>query len=154
MEIHQICRPFHELSPDLLYNILQLRSEVFVLEQHCVYQDLDNKDQESLHLMFFSPDELVAYARLLPPGLSFSEASFGRVITKKSIRKEGIGKLLIKEAIANLYHFFGKQPIRIGAQSYLIDFYASFGFKTDGDSYFEDGIEHIEMIKELNLPED
>ena len=148
IEIEQIIKPFHELTPDQLYSILQLRSEVFVMEQHCVYQDMDNKDQQSMHLMLYSAHKLVAYSRLLPPGLYYSEASFGRIITSKSIRKEGVGKVLVKEAIENIYQLFGKQAIRIGAQYYLFNFYASFGFKKAGDIYLEDGIEHIEMVKD------
>ncbi|MFI5140243.1 MAG: GNAT family N-acetyltransferase [Sphingobacteriales bacterium] len=148
MEIKQICKSFDELTPHQLYAILRLRNEVFVVEQNCVFMDLDDKDQESFHLMFFIEDDLVAYSRLIPSGLYYKEISFGRVVTNKHIRGKGLGKQIVSMAIENLYSLFGNRPIRIGAQFYLFDFYLSLGFKKTGDIYVEDGIDHIEMIKE------
>ncbi len=140
-------KPFELLTPFELYAILQLRNEVFVVEQNCVFQDADNKDQKSIHLMYWNNNELVAYCRLLPPGLAYTEMSIGRVVSSPKYRKTGAGKVLIKEAIQQIRQTFGNGPIRIGAQCYLIQFYASFGFIEEGEMYLEDGIEHIEMIR-------
>jgi len=140
-------KPFELLTPFELYAILQLRNEVFVVEQNCVFQDADNKDQKSIHLMYWNKSELVAYCRLLPPGLAYTEMSIGRVVSSPKHRKTGAGKVLIQEAIQRIHQSFGNGPIRIGAQCYLIQFYASFGFIEEGEMYLEDGIEHIEMVK-------
>ncbi len=140
-------KSFESLTPHELYSILRLRNEVFVVEQNCVFQDADNKDQESTHLMYWRAHELIAYCRLLSPNLMYEEMSIGRVVSSPGSRGINAGKQLIAEAIDCCYQQFGKGPIRIGAQCYLINFYTSFGFKTDGSVYLEDGIEHIEMIK-------
>lgn len=140
-------RPFAELRPDELYEILQLRSEVFVVEQNCVYQDMDNKDLKAWHLMGREDGKLVVYTRLLAPGISYEQASIGRVVSSPSVRGRGLGRLLMEESIRQLYTLMGKQEIRIGAQLYLKDFYSSLGFIPDGDVYLEDGIEHITMYK-------
>ncbi len=142
-------KSFSSLLPSELYAIIRLRNEVFVVEQNCVFQDADNKDQESLHLMYWNGTELMAYCRLLPAGLAYKEMSIGRVVSSPSYRKTGAGRQLIKEAIERIYKSFGRGPIRIGAQCYLIQFYASFGFESEGKVYLEDGIEHIEMVKPL-----
>lgn len=142
-------KPFASLLPEELYAIIRLRNEVFVVEQNCVFQDADNKDQDSLHLMYWNGSELMAYCRLLPAGLAYKEMSIGRVVSSPLYRKTGSGRQLIKEAIDRIYKAFGSGPIRIGAQCYLIQFYASFGFESEGEVYLEDGIEHIEMIKTL-----
>lgn len=142
------CIFFDDLSNKDLYWILQLRSEVFVLEQQCLYQDMDNKDLKSWHLMGKNEEgELVAYARLLPPGLSYVEPSIGRVITSPKVRKTGVGKELMREAMMNCYELFGDKNIKIGAQLYLKKFYESFGFEVSGPAYLEDDIEHVEMTK-------
>ncbi len=143
-----ICKSFHQLLPIELYKILQLRTHVFVVEQNCVYQDCDNRDQESEHMMAFAGDELAAYTRLLPPGLAYNSMSIGRVVTAKNHRGEGKGRELLARSIEQLYHSFGIQPITIGAQLYLKQFYESFGFKKIGEIYLEDGIEHIKMVLE------
>lgn len=140
-------KQFDSLSPNELYAIIRLRNEVFVVEQNCVFQDADNKDQPSLHLMFWNNNELVAYCRLVPPGLAYTEMSIGRVVSSPYHRKSGAGRQLIAEAIELIHQQFGTGPIRIGAQCYLIKFYASFGFIEEGEMYLEDGIEHIEMVK-------
>jgi ElaA protein len=119
---------------------------VFIVEQACNYQDIDGKDLKSFHLCGWDGDELVAYARLLPAGVSFDEVSIGRVLSSPAYRRQGAGIGLMQNAIANCYKKFGKQPIRIGAQLYLQKFYSSFGFIKDSDMYLEDDIEHIEMI--------
>jgi ElaA protein len=139
-------KKFEELTVYELYAILQLRNEVFAIEQNCVYPDLDNKDQSSWHLMGWEDDKLVAYTRLVPPGVAYPEASIGRVVTAKSIRRNGAGKELMKRSIEETYRLFGKKPVKIGAQVYLKDFYTSFGFLQTSDIYDEDGIDHIEMV--------
>lgn len=141
-----VLKKFEDLTPHELYVIMQLRNEVFVVEQNCAYQDADNKDLHSFHLMGWKDNKLVAYTRLLPPGLSYPEPSIGRVVTSPSVRKEGYGRELMKTSIDNIYNLFGHQPVRIGAQLYLKNFYASLGFQQTSDIYLEDGIEHIEMI--------
>src|SRR5437867_8922941 len=141
------CKQFAELSPAELYNILQLRNEVFVVEQNCVFQDADNKDQSAWHLMGWNADKLVAYSRILPAGVAYPEASIGRVITSPSVRGLGMGKELMQQSIDRFYSLLGKIPSRMGAQLYLKKFYESFGFVQSGDIYLEDGIEHIEMVR-------
>lgn len=140
-------RPFSELSPHEVYIILRLRSEVFVVEQHCVFQDMDNKDQYCYHLMGWQNNELVAYTRIVPPGVSYELPSIGRVVTSPKVRQSGIGKLLMEKSIEELTRLYGQSSIRIGAQLYLKKFYSSFGFVQSGDVYDEDGIDHIEMTR-------
>lgn len=140
-------KKFEDLTPHELYAILQLRNEVFVVEQNCVYQDADNKDKFSFHLMGWKGDQLMAYTRLIPAGIAYTEPSIGRVVTSPSVRGTGAGRELMQRSIDHIYKLFGKQPIRIGAQLYLKQFYSSLGFEPIGDIYLEDGIEHIEMVK-------
>lgn len=140
------CKTFSELTVYELYAILHLRNEVFVVEQNCVFQDADNKDQHSFHYMGWRQDRLVAYTRLVPPGVSYKEPSIGRVVTSPAARGQGTGQDLMKRSIEECKKLFGNTPIRIGAQLYLKKFYMSFGFIQAGDIYLEDGIEHIEMI--------
>lgn len=149
MSIRSVAKSFYELSLDELYAILKLRSEVFVVEQNCVFLDLDDKDQKCFHVMLFREEELVAYSRLVPAGLSYPEMAIGRVITASSVRGTGLGKVLMVQSIAYCQQFFGPGDIRLGAQTYALDFYKSLGFEPDGDVYDEDGIEHIEMVKRL-----
>jgi len=137
---------FDELSAQQLYELLRLRAEVFIVEQQCVYQDLDNKDQQSLHLLGYHEETLVAYARILPPGLSYPESSIGRVVTSPLTRKKGFGKALMREAIRLCLHSYQGTCIRISAQEYLLAFYGELGFETVGVPYLEDGIPHVEMI--------
>ena len=147
MQIQWLLKKFEALSPYELYAVLQLRNEVFVVEQYCVFQDADDKDQNSYHLMGFYNDKLIAYTRLVPPGDSYKEASIGRVVTSPSVRRTGAGKELMEQSIDSVYKIFGVQPIKIGAQLYLKKFYESFGFEKISDVYLEDGIEHIYMIR-------
>ena len=139
------CKSFTELTNDELYKILQLRIEVFVLEQNSVYQDCDNKDQQSYHYMGWQKDKLVAYSRLLPPGIAFAGSSIGRVVTSPLVRGKKIGRELMKRSIDKTIELFGKVSITIGAQLYLKNFYESLGFIETSDIYLEDGIEHIKM---------
>ena len=142
-----IIKKFDALTPHELYAILQLRSEVFGVEQNCVYQDMDNKDQVCFHLMGWQETRLVAYTRLVPPGISYTEPSIGRVVTSRIVRGSGLGKTLVEKSIAEVLALYGKTPIKIGAQFYLKKFYESFDFKQSGDIYDEDGIPHILMIR-------
>src|SRR5258706_15075443 len=141
-------KKFDELTAHELYSILQLRNEVFIIEQNCVYQDADNKDQTSYHFSGWMNDQLIAYTRLLPKGVAYNDyASIGRVVTSPSERGNGIGKELIQRSIEQLNNLFDSVPIKIGAQLYLKKFYSEFGFQQTSDIYLEDGIEHIEMIR-------
>ncbi len=146
--MHWILKHFDDLTPKELYKILQLRNEVFIVEQNCPYQDCDNKDMYAWHLMHMQDDKLIAYTRLLAPGISYSESSIGRVVSSPSARKTGIGKKLMLESIAQIKKLFQTDTIRIGAQLYLQKFYESFGFVKDGDVYLEDNIPHIIMLRE------
>jgi ElaA protein len=148
MDISWTIKKFEELTPAELYAILQLRSEVFVVEQNCVFQDMDNKDQGCYHLMGWADNKLVAYTRLIPPGAAYQLASIGRVVTSPSARATGAGRLLMQKSIDEIYSLFGQIPVKIGAQLYLKKFYSSLGFKQTSDVYLEDNIEHIEMTKE------
>jgi len=143
------CLPFDELRPDQLYEILRLRSEVFVLEQNCLYQDMDRKDAHADHLMAWGDGKLLACSRILPPGISYPEPSIGRVVTAPEARGIGLGRALMKNSIQLLHNKFGKIPIKIGAQYYLVGFYESLGFSVSGDLYLEDGIEHVEMTFDI-----
>lgn len=146
LQINWIQKTFEELTLTELYAILRLRTEVFVVEQNCVFQDMDNKDQQSQHLMGWVGDDLVAYVRILPAGLSYDEPSIGRVVSDPNYRGKGAGRALMEEAIKRTLLLHGQQPIRIGAQLYLLNFYSSLGFEAQGEVYLEDGIEHIEMV--------
>lgn len=139
-------KKYTELTVEELYAILQLRSIVFVVEQNCAYLDQDDKDQRSWHLMGWNDHTLVAYTRLLPPGLAFKEASIGRVVTSLMIRRNGTGRILMQKSIEHCHDLFGHGPIQIGAQRYLETFYQSLGFEISGSPYLEDGIPHIHMI--------
>ena len=146
MAIEWKCSFFDELDIHELYAALRLRSEVFVVEQNCVFLDMDNKDQESYHVFGWKDGQLVAYTRLVPAGVAYKEASIGRVITSAAARGLGAGRELMLVSIRELNRIWGKQPIRIGAQLYLKKFYESLGFQQSSEIYIEDGIEHIEMI--------
>jgi ElaA protein len=148
MQLKWIFKKFNDLDSFELYNILRLRSEVFVVEQNCVYLDADNNDQDAYHLSAYLDDQLVAYTRIISPGNIYKEASIGRVITSSKVRQTGIGKLLMQKSIEAVEELYGKVPIRIGAQLYLKKFYSSFGFIQVSDVYLEDGIEHIYMLRD------
>jgi len=140
------CKKFNELTPEELYMILRLRSEVFVVEQNCVFLDMDNKDFYCEHLMAWQEEKLLGYSRIVPAGISYVESSIGRIVNSPAARGQGIGRELLIQSIDTLYTLHGKRDIRIGAQYYLKDFYSSFGFVQKGEIYLEDGIEHIEML--------
>ncbi len=138
---------FHELGLDELYNILQLRAEVFVVEQDCVYQDIDGKDEKALHILGWDGDQLVAYTRCFKPGDYFEMASIGRVIVKQNYRKYGYGHEIMKASIAEIQQRYQTKKIKLSAQQYLTKFYESHGFEQTGEGYLEDGIPHIAMVK-------
>lgn len=149
MNITWYHKHFKELNTTELYQILQLRNEVFIVEQHCPFQDLDDKDLKCYHFIGFDTDsqKVMAYTRIVPAGISFEEASIGRVVTSALARNEGIGKQLMSKSIELLEEFYGSVSIKIGAQLYLKKFYESFGFQQVEEVYLEDGIEHILMIR-------
>lgn len=151
MALTKICKAFQELSPNELYDMLRLRSEVFVVEQNCVFPDMDDKDQECHHILFYNEEQvLVATARLVPAGISYPDMmSIGRIVTSQLVRGTGVGKQLVELAIDSCYRLFGKGPIRIGAQLYAKKFYESFGFEQSSEIYDEDGIDHIKMVKQV-----
>lgn len=138
---------FQTLNTKQLYDILQLRSEVFVVEQDCVYQDIDGHDQSAIHVCVYNKNILVAYARILPPHAYFQEPSIGRIIVKASYRKQNLGHELMNYCIAQTSQLFPNQTLKISAQKYLIKFYNSHGFKVKGEGYLEDGIPHISMYR-------
>ena len=140
-------KSFSDLSNVELYALLRLRSEVFVVEQNCVFLDMDNKDQHCLHLLGWQGNQLAACARIVPAGISFAEASVGRVVTAAFARGTGLGRELMQTALNKLYDLYGRVPVYIGAQQHLQTFYASLGFEATGQPYNEDGIMHIEMLK-------
>ena len=140
------CKHFTELMTEELYHILRLRSEVFVVEQNCVFLDMDNKDLVCHHVMGWSEKQLLGYSRILRAGISYVESSIGRIVTSPTARGMGIGRELMSESIQAIYRLHGKGDIRIGAQYYLKEFYESYGFVQTGEIYSEDGIDHIEML--------
>lgn len=142
----KICKPFHALTPTELYDMLRLRSEVFVVEQNCVFLDLDDKDQPCHHVLFYDNDVLVASSRLVPPGISYPEMSIGRIVTSMAVRGTGVGKQLVDYSIEACRALFGTGTIKIGAQLYAKKFYESFGFVQSSEVYDEDGIDHIKML--------
>lgn len=136
---------FETLSSLELYELLKLRSEVFVVEQNCVYLDIDGKDEKALHLLGTFEGKIVAYARLFKPKDYFTEASIGRVVTHPDFRERKIGHILMREAVEGIRIYFGESKITISAQLYLKKFYESHGFIQTSEMYLEDDIPHIEM---------
>jgi len=148
MELTWQFKSFDALSNNELYELLKLRSEVFVVEQNCVFLDMDDKDQHCFHLLGYKGDLLAAYTRIVPKGVAYENYdSIGRVVTSPKVRGEGRGKELMEESIVRLQQLYGTVPIKIGAQLYLKKFYESLGFEQSGEVYDEDGIDHIPMIR-------
>lgn len=144
------CLFFDDLSNRALYEIMALRQEVFVVEQNCPYQDCDGKDLFSWHLLGRDANgKLICYTRILPKGVAYeNHISIGRVVSSPSVRGTGAGKTLMEESIRRCRALFGDAPIKIGAQTYLLRFYESLGFRSTGEEYLEDGIPHTKMILE------
>lgn len=140
-------KKYNDLTLDNLYDLLSLRQSVFVVEQNCPYEDVDQKDKICFHLLGYKNKKLIAYSRIFPPDIFHKESvSIGRIVVLKSYRKKGIGVSLINESLSFVESNFGKINIRIEAQSYLKEFYSKFGFKIISDEYLEDGIPHFSMI--------
>ena len=140
---------YQQLSKEKLYQIIRLRLEVFVLEQNCIYQDLDNKDQKAIHLVGEEEGKVIAYTRLFKKGDYFENASIGRVIVKKESRKKDYGKKIMQKSIEELKNEHNEENIEISAQKYLIKFYDDLGFKKTGEEYLEDNIPHIKMVLKI-----
>ena len=140
-------KKFSELTLNELYEILQLRSEVFVVEQNCVYQDIDFKDEKALHVFGQKNDKIIAYTRIFKPGDYFNEASIGRVVVVENEREHGYGHIIMNYSIEAIHSFFDEKVIKISAQKYLKEFYESHEFIQVGEEYLEDDIPHIAMVK-------
>lgn len=146
-DIKWVAKSFDQLGLQELYDLMALRQIVFVVEQDCPYLDADGKDQHSIHLMGFLDSEMVAYTRMVKPGISYKECSIGRVVSAPQVRGTGIGMDLMKESLKVVTDSFGKVAVRISAQKYLCHFYEKFNFECVGEEYLEDGIPHIEMLR-------
>ncbi|MEX0289858.1 MAG: GNAT family N-acetyltransferase [Flavobacteriaceae bacterium] len=142
-----VVKTFSELSIDELYEVLQLRSAVFVVEQDCVYQDLDGKDQKALHVLGLKKGEVVAYTRLFAAGDYFEKASIGRVVVKQNYRAFGYGKEILQASVQAIREKFKTETMALSAQTYLKKFYKDLGFVARGAEYLEDGIPHIKMVR-------
>lgn len=139
-------KKFEELKTEEIYKILKIRNEVFIVEQQCAYQDCDDKDKKAYHLYLEDEGEIVSYLRILEKGVSFDEASIGRVLVKKKYRSKGISREMMIKAIEFIEQSLNETEIKIQAQSYLINFYGSLGFKESSNEYLEDNIPHIDML--------
>ena len=144
----KLVKSFSELNTTELYSILQLRSEVFVVEQDCVYQDIDFKDQKALHVLGYKNDVLIAYTRIFKPGDYFDNSSIGRVLVKETERKFNYGHQIMKASLKAIKEYYKVDKITISAQKYLKKFYESHGFYQVNDEYLEDGIPHIRMDRD------
>lgn len=141
-------KKFNQLTLNELYGIIQLRIEVFVVEQNCPYQDLDDKDKHAYHLFLKEDEKIIAALRILPENISFKEMAIGRVIVKKSHRGKGLSKIMMNKAISFITDDLCKNKIRLSGQAYLTDYYISLGFKKVSEEYLEDGIKHFEFLYE------
>lgn len=140
---------FKDLTVDEYFEVLYLRTEIFVVEQDCPYQEVDEKDRKSFHLFGRAENgQVIAVSRVVLPGVSYKEISIGRVALKKEYRGKGIANEMMNETLKFIEEQFGKQPIRISAQQYLLNFYSGHGFKQVGEMYLEDNIPHVEMVLE------
>ena len=137
---------FSQLSQAQMYALLQLRQQVFVVEQACVYLDLDDRDQQAVHMLCWQGEELQAYQRCLAPGVSYPESSLGRIVVAPRARGLRLGKELVQRGISHNLRHWPQSDIRINAQAYLNDFYSALGFTADGQEYEEDGIPHLQML--------
>ena len=143
-----IIKTFHELDKEELYKFIQLRIEVFVVEQDCPYQDLDNLDMQGRHIWIEEEEKILSYLRLNPPGTRFDEPSLGRIVTKDTIRSRGLAEIIINKALEIIDKDYS-MPTRISAQSHLEDYYSKFDFVKCSEEYMEDNIPHIEMLRDV-----
>ena len=139
-------RHFEQLSRNKLYKILRKRIDVFVVEQECPYPECDGKDRDAFHIYALDDDTIVAYARIIKPGVSYQETSIGRVLVDQAYRGKGLGRKVMEKSIQFIREEMNEDQIRISAQEYLLDFYREMGFQKQSDVYLEDGIPHIEML--------
>ncbi len=140
-------KSFKDLSREELYQLLQLRSEVFIVEQECAYQDVDGKDDVALHVLGYEGDELVAYTRFFPPGVYDDTARIGRVVVRKTHRGKSLGVDIMKGTMEAIEQQLNTDKMSLSAQTYLIRFYRDMGFRETGEEYLEDGIPHVLMVK-------
>lgn len=143
------CKTFNELTLDEFYQILKLRIDVFVVEQKCIYHELDGKDKKAHHLFTYNADKskIIAYSRIFEPGVYFEEAAFGRVVVHPAYRNKNLGRLLIKKSLTFIETEFAASHVKISAQTHLKKLYESFDFEQISDPYLDDGIPHIDMLK-------
>lgn len=139
-------KTFSELTKEELYEILQLRNKVFVVEQNCIYQDIDAKDQKALHVLGYKKNKIIAYARVFKPNDYFTQASIGRVVVAKNERINYYGHQIVETSIQVILKYFNTSTIKISAQKHLEKFYQTHKFKAVGKEYLEDGIPHITMF--------
>lgn len=140
---------YQDVGPDRLYEILKLRSEVFVVEQKCAYQDLDNKDEKALHLVGEKNNKIIAYTRIFRKGDFFKNSSIGRVLVKKEYRNKDYGRIIMRRSIEKLKEDPKEEKIELSAQKYLLKFYSELGFEKKGEEYLEDNIPHVKMILKI-----
>ena len=144
-----IQKPFHAFTPLELYHILRLRQEIFIIEQACIYPDIDSKDEDAQHLLAYENGELVGCLRILKKGVSFDEASIGRVVVAAPHRGRGIAKEMMRRALVFSAEEWGETRVKISAQSYALPLYEDVGFVTMSEEYLEDGIPHVDMVWEM-----
>jgi ElaA protein len=150
LDLNWQTKTFDDLSNHALYAVLKLRLDVFSIEQQCIYQDLDNRDQEALHMLGWQGEELVAYQRLLPPGLDYPESSIGRIVINMEARGHNLGKEMVQRGMDFALGTWPGNDIRINAQAYLRKFYMNLGFEPLTEEYIYDGIPHLEMLYRHN----
>jgi ElaA protein len=143
-------KKFNELTIEELYGILKLRNEIFVVEQQCTYQDCDDKDKSAVHLFLRDKDEFITYLRIMEKGVSYNEISIGRVCVNKKYRGKGLSRAMMLEALKYIEENLNEYEVRISAQTYLIEFYKSLGFREVSEEYLEDNIPHVEMLFKRN----
>ena len=143
--MEKIIKKFDELTLEELYDVMKLRTDIFVVEQNCPYSELDNKDKESIHVFYKEQEKITAYLRIIPKFLSYDSVSMGRICVKKEFRTQKLGRAIVKDAINYIEKEMEEYIITIRAQEYLKDFYASFDFKPISEVYDEDGIKHLDM---------
>ena len=149
MKISWKIKTWEQLKTKELYSILKLRSKVFVVEQNCVYQDIDDKDKLAIHVFGFVEGKIIAYSRLFNKKEYFKETSFGRAVVESANRGKGIGNMLVEKSLLTIKEKYKEQKVKISAQAHLVNFYKKHGFKTIGKEYLEDGIPHIAMLANI-----
>ena len=149
MKISWKIKTWEQLKTKELYSILKLRSKVFVVEQNCVYQDIDDKDKLAIHVFGFVEGKIIAYSRLFNKKEYFKETSFGRAVVELTNRGKGNGDMLVEKSLLTIKEKYKEQKVKISAQAHLVNFYKKHGFKTIGKEYLEDGIPHIAMLANI-----